>query len=82
MPIYEFSCQNCGKEFEVLLKSRDEISQVKCPKCGSSDVKRLMSVVNSIIGSKPSASEKPRVVESHNCPTGTCTHIELPGYSK
>lgn len=42
MPIYEYSCQNCGKDFEVLVKSfREEVS---CPFCGAKDLKRLMSV--------------------------------------
>jgi len=82
MPIYEFKCKSCGEEFELLLKSRDEVDSVKCPKCGSKEVSRLMSVVNSIIGGSSSGGDKPRVVESHTCPTGTCTHVELPGYER
>jgi len=82
MPIYEFKCESCGEEFEVLLKSRDEISGVKCPSCGSNKVSRLMSVVNSIISSSSKGGDKPRIVESHKCETGTCTHIELPGHSR
>ncbi len=83
MPIFEFKCLNCGEEFEVLLKSKEEIGDVKCKVCGSSQVERLMSVVNSIIGGgSTKESDKPRIAESHSCPTGTCTHLELPGYQK
>lgn len=83
MPIFEFKCLKCGEEFEVLLKSKEEIVSVKCKLCGSPQVERLMSVVNSIIGSgETKASEKPRVAESHSCPTGTCTHLELPGHQR
>ncbi len=83
MPIFEFKCLDCGEEFEVLLKSKDEIATVKCRACGSSKIERLMSVVNSIIGGGATKStDKPRVAESHSCPTGSCTHLELPGYQK
>lgn len=41
MPIYEYICKGCDKEFEVLvLGSSDEVC---CPKCGGKDVNRLMS---------------------------------------
>ncbi len=81
MPIYEFKCQDCKKEFEIYLKNKEEIKDVVCPQCKSKNLTRLMSVVNSIIN-ESSGSDKPKVVESHSCPTGTCTHVELPGYSR
>lgn len=40
MPIYEYECKKCGEEFEKLVMSGDE---VRCPKCGSSQVARRMS---------------------------------------
>jgi len=41
MPMYEFTCQKCKKEFEELVfGSADD---VECPKCGSTKVKRKMS---------------------------------------
>lgn len=41
MPIYEYKCNKCANEFEVLvLGSNDE---VHCPKCQDADVSRLMS---------------------------------------
>jgi putative FmdB family regulatory protein len=82
MPIYEFKCEDCGAEFEVFLKNKEELSEVTCKVCHSKNIKRLMSVVNSIISDSGSSSNKPKIVESHTCPTGTCTHIELPGYSR
>jgi putative FmdB family regulatory protein len=41
MPIYEFRCGACKREFEELVFRRDE--KVSCPGCGSSRVKRLLS---------------------------------------
>ncbi len=80
MPIYEFRCEDCGKEFEVFLKNKEELGNVECKNCKSKNLKRLMSIVNSIISEGKSQPEKPRITESHSCPSGTCTHIELPGY--
>ena len=41
MPIYEFECPACGEHFEELvLGSKNDI---KCPRCGSSEVKKKVS---------------------------------------
>ena len=39
MPIYEYQCQECGEEFEKLIRSPEKI---ECPECGG-DVKKLLS---------------------------------------
>ncbi|MBW1641288.1 MAG: zinc ribbon domain-containing protein [Deltaproteobacteria bacterium] len=41
MPIYDFYCNPCGKEFECLLLNEDE---AECPVCGSYDVKKMVSL--------------------------------------
>ena len=41
MPVYEYSCNNCGNEFEVLVL-RDVVPA--CPSCESEDLERLRSV--------------------------------------
>lgn len=45
MPIYEFRCQKCNKEFENLLSSssNDALNEVKCPECSSDQVKKIIS---------------------------------------
>jgi putative FmdB family regulatory protein len=41
MPIYEYKCQGCGREFELLvLKS----TPIACPGCASADLERLVSL--------------------------------------
>lgn len=40
MPIYEYHCEKCGKDFECLIMGSD---QPVCSDCDSTDVKRLMS---------------------------------------
>ena len=42
MPIYEYRCSGCGADFERLVSPRDRVA---CPDCGSSRVKRQLSVV-------------------------------------
>ena len=41
MPIYEFRCAKCRKDFESLVFKSDEV--VACPRCGGDNVSRLMS---------------------------------------
>jgi len=40
MPTYEFKCENCGHQFSEFtsVKERDN---VKCPKCGSKNIKQI-----------------------------------------
>ena len=43
MPIYEFRCEECGKEFERFVLSYSQIKDVKCPECGSGNVVKKVS---------------------------------------
>jgi putative FmdB family regulatory protein len=42
MPFYEYQCENCGHDLEVMQKVSDARLK-KCPECGKSTLKRLMS---------------------------------------
>jgi putative FmdB family regulatory protein len=44
MPIYEYKCQDCDHEFECEVKFRERYDPVPCPKCGSADVEKLISL--------------------------------------
>jgi len=81
MPIYEFVCQDCEHEFETLVRNREEAEEVHCPKCQSPRTKRLMSVTGAIITDGGGGSAKPSV-ETHTCESGTCSHLNLPGYTR
>jgi putative FmdB family regulatory protein len=41
MPIFEFKCQDCGKQFEELIYRSDE--PVACPICGSGKAEKMVS---------------------------------------
>lgn len=42
MPFYEYQCDKCGHHLEVMQKISDSPLK-KCPECGQSALKRLMS---------------------------------------
>jgi putative FmdB family regulatory protein len=41
MPMYEYSCRECSREFETLVFNGDT---VECPECHSRRLERLLSV--------------------------------------
>jgi putative FmdB family regulatory protein len=43
MPIYEYKCNKCGKQFEVVTMSMNEKADAVCPKCKSKKTNRMMS---------------------------------------
>ena len=43
MPIYEYACQDCGHEMEVIQKIND-LPLEDCPVCGQSALKKKISV--------------------------------------
>jgi len=46
MPIYEFQCTDCGEKKEILFKNSDEKIEMKCNKCGSENLQRVLSSTN------------------------------------
>jgi putative FmdB family regulatory protein len=45
MPIFEYQCLACKREFQRLVLKRGEEKDLLCPECGSSDLKKLVSRV-------------------------------------
>ncbi|MDQ7783796.1 MAG: zinc ribbon domain-containing protein [Desulfomonilaceae bacterium] len=43
MPIFEYVCSSCGKEFERLVFT-SESDRVECPSCGSNETRKEFSV--------------------------------------
>jgi putative FmdB family regulatory protein len=46
MPIYEYECQKCGEKFEDFSPLGEHENKLKCPKCGSDQVKRTAAPIN------------------------------------
>ena len=43
MPIYEYKCQSCHKEFELLSGVTSAAEKLECPHCRSSEIDKLFS---------------------------------------
>lgn len=44
MPIYEYICDKCGEEFELMRSFSSDDSDLKCPKCGAENPRRTISL--------------------------------------
>jgi putative FmdB family regulatory protein len=48
MPLYEYQCHNCGKQFEKMVRfSEIDLSQT-CPDCQSQDTRKKISTIASL----------------------------------
>jgi len=56
MPIYEYACQKCKQNFELLRLGGEDESIVRCPKCQGVEVERILSVFSSSVGRSADAS--------------------------
>ena len=75
MPLYEYQCKPCDHTFETLIRSPGEAAH--CPKCGSMDVTKLLSVPamahtgTGRVGGLPVCTE-PAVGPSFSCGRPQC----------
>ena len=66
MPIYTYVCNECGKNFDLLVGVTSERVEPKCRKCGSRNIEKTLSSF-SVGNSKDKSSSL-----GLSCPTGTC----------
>jgi putative FmdB family regulatory protein len=53
MPIYEFVCEKCKKPFSLMITVAEyEKKKFRCPKCDSKEVKRQITVFQTITSKK------------------------------
>ena len=72
MPIYEYSCEDCGTKFEKLVRKQGDT--VACPSCGQSHLKTELSTFAAHAGNgKKPAAQMP------SCPGGMCRTPDLCG---
>ena len=66
MPLFEFSCLECGVEFETLVLKYSEIKDIRCPGCNGKNLEEKVSSFASVSKSGTSG-----VSSSLNCtPSG------------
>lgn len=69
MPIYEYACQACGKEFETLVRGSEKPA---CPGCESTRLDKKLSVF-------AAAGSQPEAAPAMAGPCGSCGHPSGPG---
>ena len=57
MPLYEFTCSTCAKDFELLVRSANWQGEAVCPACGSKKLTKKLSVFASQVSNGQSAAE-------------------------
>jgi len=70
MPIYEYACSACGKEFEKLVRQSSPAPE--CPDCHSSELRKKLSAFAAPGSSASRAHDMPG-------PCGSCGHPDGPG---
>ncbi|MCD6385759.1 zinc ribbon domain-containing protein [Candidatus Sumerlaeota bacterium] len=73
MPIYEYRCKECNHRFEDLIRNESEAHSVKCPKCGSKSIEKLMSSA----GIQMNSSSSGGASSCPTCTTNTCSTCNL-----
>ncbi|MCX7141865.1 MAG: zinc ribbon domain-containing protein [Proteobacteria bacterium] len=70
MPIYEYECSSCGKEFELLV--RNSSAAPECPACSGTDLRKKMSAPAAISGAASAQADIPASCQG-------CGHAGGPG---
>ncbi len=66
MPVYSYICEECGENFDLLVGVTSEKTGLKCRKCESKNIKRVLSSFGIGNSKHGTGSSGPA------CPTGTC----------
>jgi putative FmdB family regulatory protein len=70
VPLYEYRCAGCGREFETLVATAATADQERCPGCGA-EARRLLSLVAAPVrGHDGAAAPSP----AGGCCGGACGH--------
>lgn len=57
MPVYEYRCAKCGERFEKFVRSASAQAEVVCPRCGSTEVQKMVSLFG-LTGSTSTTSSR------------------------
>jgi putative FmdB family regulatory protein len=66
MPIFEYSCDDCGTKFEQLVRRTADANAVRCPSCGHEHLTTEYSTFAARSGAAKTASP------AEGCGSGAC----------
>ncbi|MBI4682841.1 MAG: zinc ribbon domain-containing protein [Nitrospirae bacterium] len=59
MPVYEYICLKCNENFALLQSLYPSERNTECPKCSSTEVKKVLSSFSCVSGLKTAPSSAP-----------------------
>jgi len=68
MPIYEYQCRQCSKEFEVLVRASSPAPA--CPECNSKELSKKLSTFAAMTTTSSSLGEMPTACQGCGVPGG------------
>ena len=72
MPIYEYSCDDCGTKFEKLVRRTAESDGISCPSCGEKHLTTQYSTFAAQTRSAKSAADPAGGCGNGMCGAGMC----------
>ena len=72
MPVYEYACKDCSRQFELFVPQRAMADSVVCRHCSSTEVRRLVSTFASVGAGVEDYSAGDYGSESGGCSGGSC----------
>lgn len=77
MPIFEYSCQDCGTRFEKLVRGTAGQDELACPSCGQAHLKQELSVFAAHAHGSPSKAAQPPA----GAPCAGCRNPQACGFN-
>lgn len=74
MPLYEYTCQDCGTSFEKIRKFDDRLKPAACPSCEAEGAVLALSAPGrvGVGGTSTSAASVPQTGMGGGCASGAC----------
>ncbi|HDG97499.1 MAG TPA: zinc ribbon domain-containing protein [Desulfobacterales bacterium] len=72
MPIYEYRCRECGNIEEFFVVGSEEVT-IRCEKCGSRDMEKIMSPAAFMLNSVSRSPGKTCCGREERCDTPPCS---------
>jgi putative FmdB family regulatory protein len=74
MPIYEYKCEDCGSQFEKLVRRTSDVAELECPSCGQKHLRQELSTFAAQVSNGGGKS-----AEMPTCPSGRCSNPGMCG---